>query len=187
MTMAYNENVQLAFSLDQKETYIASWLFKKAEEYTNLFRYKREAWIIAGEFGIENNVFDQAKYDELLNTRWIVYANRYKRFFVLKKEIIRIKDFLWFTKELWDEEVVMDEPLKKEDDDEIETPSVENKQKNKTPAFENEQKSENTTEEAGEQEEDDIETLREKYFEKFGKKVASWYKNNIEWIKKKLL
>jgi hypothetical protein len=35
--------------------------------------------------------------------------------------------------------------------------------------------------------EDDIETLRQKYFEKFGKAVATGYKNNIEWIKKKLL
>lgn len=35
--------------------------------------------------------------------------------------------------------------------------------------------------------EDDIETLRQKYFEKFGKQVATGYKNNIEWIKKKLL
>ena len=181
MTMAYNENVQLAFSLDQKETYIASWLFKKAEEYTNLFRYKREAWIIAGEFGIENNVFDQAKYDELLNTRWIVYANRYKRFFVLKKEILRIKDFLGFTKELWDEDVVMDETLKKEDDDEIQAP-ISNEQKTGEIAH-----NEETWAENGENTEDNIETLREKYFEKFGKKVASWYKNNIEWIKKKLL
>ena len=35
--------------------------------------------------------------------------------------------------------------------------------------------------------EDDIETLRQKYFEKFGKAVATGYKNNIEWIRKKLL
>ena len=35
--------------------------------------------------------------------------------------------------------------------------------------------------------EDDIETLRQKYFEKFGKQVATGYKNNIEWIRKKLL
>jgi len=36
-------------------------------------------------------------------------------------------------------------------------------------------------------EEDDIEALRQQYFEKFGKQVANGYKNNIEWIKKKLL
>ncbi len=65
--MAYKENVQLEFSLDQKETYLASGLTKKAEEYTNLFRYKREALIIAGKYGIESNVFDKKKYEELKN------------------------------------------------------------------------------------------------------------------------
>ena len=160
--MAYNENVQLEFSLDQKETYLASWLTKKAEEYTNLFRYKRECAIIAWEFGIENNVFDEEKYNEILESRWIVYANRYKRFFLLKKEILRIKDFLWFSKELGDEDVVVDEEIKQEDDDEIEIPDVE-------------------------KDKEDIEILRQQYFEKFGKKVPTGYKNNIEWIKKKLL
>ena len=92
--MAYSENVQLNFSLDQKETYLASGLTKKAEEYTNLFRYKREAIIIAAEFNIENNVFDQERYDKILEERGIVYAQRYKRYFILKKEILRIKDFL---------------------------------------------------------------------------------------------
>lgn len=176
MTMTYNENVQLAFSLDQKETYIASWLFKKAEEYTNLFRYKREAWIIAWKYGIESNVFDKEKYKELLETRWVTYASEYKKFFTLKKEILRIKEFLGFTKELWDENVVIDEDLKKEDDDELETPAIENGKKQ-----------DNESSEAEEQWEDDIETLSQKYFEKFGKAVATWYKNNIEWIKKKLL
>lgn len=98
--MAYSENVQLNFSLDQKETYLASGLTKKAEEYTNLFRYKREAIIIAAEFNIENNVFDKEKYDKILEERGVVYAQRYKRYFILKKEILRIKDFLGFTKEL---------------------------------------------------------------------------------------
>lgn len=174
--MAYNENVQLEFSLDQKETYLASWLTKKAEEYTNLFRYKREAGIIRAEFGIESNVFDQERYDEILNNRGVVYAQRYKRYFILKKEILRIKDFLWFSIELGDEWVVVDENIKKEDDDELEAP-----------AYENEKKSEEPSEEPEEPEEDDIETLRQRYFEKFGKQVATGYKNNIEWIKKKLL
>ena len=173
--MAYNENVQLEFSLDQKETYLASWLTKKAEEYTNLFRYKREAGIIRSEFGIENNVFNQEKYDELLESRGVVYAQRYKRYFILKKEILRIKDFLWFTKELGDEWVVVDEVIKQEDDDEITPPDV------KEAGSEPEEPKEEP------HQEDDIEALRQKYFEKFGKKVATWYKNNIEWIKKKLL
>ena len=101
--MAYNENVQLEFSLDQKETYLASGLTKKAEEYTNLFRFKREALIIANEFGIENNTFYPDKYKILLEERGITYAERYKRYFLLKREIVRIKDFLGFNKELGDE------------------------------------------------------------------------------------
>jgi hypothetical protein len=92
-----------------------------------------------------------------------VYADEYKKYFMLKKEIVRIKDFLGFSKELGDEDVVIDDELKKDDDDEIQNPT------------------------SNEDTEDDIETLRQKYFEKFGKAVASGYKNNIEWIKKKLL
>lgn len=175
--MAYNENVQLEFSLDQKETYLASWLNKKAEEYTNLFRYKREALILAWKYGIESNVFDKEKYKKLLEDRWIVYATEYKKYFQLKKEILRIKEFLGFTKELGDENVVIDEDLKKEDDDEIQNPAdTEVKAKVES----DESTADNNTE-------DDIETLRQKYFEKFGKQVATGYKNNIEWIKKKLL
>lgn len=175
--MAYNENVQLEFSLDQKETYLASWLNKKAEEYTNLFRYKREALILAWKYGIESNVFDKEKYKKLLEDRGIVYATEYKKYFQLKKEILRIKEFLGFTKELWDENVVIDEDLKKEDDDEIQNPAdTEVKAKVES----DESTADNNTE-------DDIETLRQKYFEKFGKAVATGYKNNIEWIKKKLL
>jgi hypothetical protein len=170
--MAYNENVQLEFSLDQKETYLASWLTKKAEEYTNLFRYKREAGIIRAEYWIESNVFDQERYNQILESRGVVYAQRYKRYFILKKEILRIKDFLWFTLELGDEWVVVDEEVKKEDDDEIEAPKIEKKEEPK---------------EEPQEEEDDIEALRQKYFEKFDKKVPNGYKNNIEWIKKKLL
>ena len=170
--MAYNENVQLEFSLDQKETYLASWLNKKAEEYTNLFRYKREALILASKYGIESNVFDKEKYKKLLEDRGIVYATEYKKYFQLKKEILRIKEFLGFTKELWDENVVIDEDLKKEDDDEIQNP-IPNTQ------WESKEETSDT--------EEDIETLRQKYFEKFGKQVANGYKNNIEWIKKKLL
>jgi hypothetical protein len=179
--MAYNENVQLEFSLDQKETYLASWLNKKAEEYTNLFRYKREALILAWKYGIESNVFDKEKYKKLLEDRGIVYATEYKKYFQLKKEILRIKEFLGFTKELWDENVVIDEDLKKEDDDEIQNPTAETEVKEKVETDESTADNENTNTE------DDIETLRQKYFEKFGKAVATGYKNNIEWIKKKLL
>lgn len=178
--MAYNENVQLEFSLDQKETYLASWLNKKAEEYTNLFRYKREALILAWKYGIESNVFDKEKYKKLLEDRGIVYATEYKKYFQLKKEILRIKEFLGFTKELWDENVVIDEDLKKEDDDEIQNPA-DTEIKAKVESDESTADNENTNTE------DDIETLRQKYFEKFGKQVATGYKNNIEWIKKKLL
>ena len=178
--MAYNENVQLEFSLDQKETYLASWLNKKAEEYTNLFRYKREALILAWKYGIESNVFDKEKYKKLLEDRGIVYATEYKKYFQLKKEILRIKEFLGFTKELWDENVVIDEDLKKEDDDEIQNPA-DTEVKAKVESDESTADNENTNTE------DDIETLRQKYFEKFGKQVATGYKNNIEWIKKKLL
>ena len=178
--MAYNENVQLEFSLDQKETYLASWLNKKAEEYTNLFRYKREALILAWKYGIESNVFDKEKYKKLLEDRGIVYATEYKKYFQLKKEILRIKEFLGFTKELWDENVVIDEDLKKEDDDEIQNPA-DTEVKVKVESDESTADNENTNTE------DDIETLRQKYFEKFGKAVATGYKNNIEWIKKKLL
>ena len=175
--MAYNENVQLEFSLDQKETYLASWLNKKAEEYTNLFRYKREALILAWKYGIESNVFDKEKYKKLLEDRGIVYATEYKKYFQLKKEILRIKEFLGFTKELWDENVVIDEDLKKEDDDEIQNPAD----------TEVKAKVESDESTADDNTEDDIETLRQKYFEKFGKQVATGYKNNIEWIRKKLL
>ena len=215
--MAYNENVQLEFSLDQKETYLASWLNKKAEEYTNLFRYKREALILAWKYGIESNVFDKEKYNKILEDRGIVYATEYKKYFQLKKEILRIKEFLGFTKELWDENVVIDDELQKEDDEEIQNPAdTEVKEKSNVVdlwAEENEaemhiesQTSESTAdnenassnpEDSSEPEEnkkdevsnteDDIETLRQKYFEKFGKQVATGYKNNIEWIKKKLL
>ena len=178
--MAYNENVQLEFSLDQKETYLASWLNKKAEEYTNLFRYKREALILAWKYGIESNVFDKEKYKKLLEDRGIVYATEYKKYFQLKKEILRIKEFLGFTKELWDENVVIDEDLKKEDDDEIQNPA-DTEVKAKVESDESTADNENTNTE------DDIETLRQKYFEKFGKQVATGYKNNIEWIRKKLL
>ena len=178
--MAYNENVQLEFSLDQKETYLASWLNKKAEEYTNLFRYKREALILAWKYGIESNVFDKEKYNKLLEDRGIVYATEYKKYFQLKKEILRIKEFLGFTKELGDENVVIDEDLKKEDDDEIQNPA-DTEVKAKVESDESTADNENTNTE------DDIETLRQKYFEKFGKQVATGYKNNIEWIKKKLL
>ena len=197
--MAYNENVQLEFSLDQKETYLASWLNKKAEEYTNLFRYKREALILAWKYGIVNNVFDKEKYKKLLEDRWIVYATEYKKYFQLKKEILRIKEFLGFTKELWDENVVIDEDLKKEDDDEIQNPA-DTEVKAKVESDESTADNENASskpEDSSEPEEnkkdefsnteDDIETLRQKYFEKFGKAVATGYKNNIEWIKKKLL
>lgn len=187
--MAYNENVQLEFSLDQKETYLASWLNKKAEEYTNLFRYKREALILAWKYGIESNVFDKEKYKKLLEDRGIVYATEYKKYFQLKKEILRIKEFLGFTKELWDENVVIDEDLKKEDDDEIQNPTPNNvvdlgAEENEAEMHIESETSEST---ADNNTEDDIETLRQKYFEKFGKAVATGYKNNIEWIKKKLL
>ena len=178
--MAYNENVQLEFSLDQKETYLASWLNKKAEEYTNLFRYKREALILAWKYGIESNVFDKEKYKKLLEDRGLVDATEDKKYFQLKKEILRIKEFLGFTKELWDENVVIDEDLKKEDDDEIQNPA-DTEVKAKVESDESTADNENTNTE------DDIETLRQKYFEKFGKAVATGYKNNIEWIKKKLL
>ena len=47
--------------------------------------------------------------------------------------------------------------------------------------------SESTADNENTNTEDDIETLRQKYFEKFGKQVATGYKNNIEWIRKKLL
>lgn len=197
--MAYNENVQLEFSLDQKETYLASWLNKKAEEYTNLFRYKREALILAWKYGIESNVFDKEKYKKLLEDRGIVYATEYKKFFQLKKEILRIKEFLGFTKELWDENVVIDDELQKEDDDEIQNPA-DTEVKAKVESDESTADNENASsepEDSSEPEEnkkdevsnteDDIETLRQKYFEKFGKAVATGYKNNIEWIKKKLL
>lgn len=175
--MAYSENVQLEFSLDQKEMYLASWLTKKAQEYTNLFRYKREASIIAGEFNIQDNVFDQAKYDELLNTRWVVYAGRYKRYFLLKKQIVECKEFLGFTKELGDENIVIDEELQPDDEDAIETPTVEETKPVETKV---------DVDEDIKEEQDDIEALRAAYAEKFGKEVASGYKNNIEWIKKKL-
>lgn len=175
--MAYSENVQLEFSLDQKEMYLASGLTKKAQEYTNLFRYKREASIIAGEFNIQDNVFDQAKYDELLNTRWVTHAGRYKKYFLLKKKIVECKEFLGFTKELGDENIVIDEELKPEDEDAIEAPTVETSK----PVEVKEDVDEDIK-----QEQDNIEALREQYKEKFGKEVASGYKNNIEWIKKKL-
>lgn len=200
--MAYNENVQLEFSLDQKETYLASWLNKKAEEYTNLFRYKREALILAWKYGIESNVFDKEKYKKLLEDRGIVYATEYKKYFQLKKEILRIKEFLGFTKELWDENVVIDEDLKKEDDDEIQNPTPNNvvdlgAEENEAEMHVESENASSEPEDSSEPEEnkkdevsnteDDIETLRQKYFEKFGKAVATGYKNNIEWIKKKLL
>ncbi len=200
--MAYNENVQLEFSLDQKETYLASWLNKKAEEYTNLFRYKREALILAWKYGIESNVFDKEKYNKILEDRGIVYATEYKKFFQLKKEILRIKEFLGFTKELWDENVVIDEDLKKEDDDEIQNPTPNNvvdlgAEENEAEMHVESENASSKPEDSSEPEEnkkdevsnteDDIETLRQKYFEKFGKAVATGYKNNIEWIKKKLL
>lgn len=200
--MAYNENVQLEFSLDQKETYLASWLNKKAEEYTNLFRYKREALILAWKYGIESNVFDKEKYKKLLEDRGIVYATEYKKYFQLKKEILRIKEFLGFTKELWDENVVIDDELKKEDDDEIQNPTPNNvvdlgAEENEAEMHVESENASSKPEDSSEPEEnkkdevsnteDDIETLRQKYFEKFGKAVATGYKNNIEWIKKKLL
>lgn len=200
--MAYNENVQLEFSLDQKETYLASWLNKKAEEYTNLFRYKREALILAWKYGIESNVFDKEKYKKLLEDRGIVYATEYKKYFQLKKEILRIKEFLGFTKELWDENVVIDDELKKEDDDEIQNPTPNNvvdlgAEENEAEMHVESENASSNPEDSSEPEEnkkdevsnteDDIETLRQKYFEKFGKQVATGYKNNIEWIKKKLL
>lgn len=200
--MAYNENVQLEFSLDQKETYLASWLNKKAEEYTNLFRYKREALILAWKYGIESNVFDKEKYKKLLEDRGIVYATEYKKYFQLKKEILRIKEFLGFTKELWDENVVIDDELRKEDDDEIQNPTPNNvvdlgAEENEAEMHVESENASSNPEDSSEPEEnkkdevsnteDDIETLRQKYFEKFGKAVATGYKNNIEWIKKKLL
>lgn len=200
--MAYNENVQLEFSLDQKETYLASWLNKKAEEYTNLFRYKREALILAWKYGIESNVFDKEKYNKILNDRGIVYATEYKKFFQLKKEILRIKEFLGFTKELWDENVVIDDELQKEDDDEIQNPTPNNvvdlgAEENEAEMHVESENASSNPEDSSEPEEnkkdevsnteDDIETLRQKYFEKFGKQVATGYKNNIEWIRKKLL
>ena len=200
--MAYNENVQLEFSLDQKETYLASWLNKKAEEYTNLFRYKREALILAWKYGIESNVFDKEKYKKLLEDRGIVYATEYKKYFQLKKEILRIKEFLGFTKELWDENVVIDDELQKEDDEEIQNPTPNNvvdlgAEENEAEMHVESENASSKPEDSSEPEEnkkdevsnteDDIETLRQKYFEKFGKAVATGYKNNIEWIKKKLL
>lgn len=200
--MAYNENVQLEFSLDQKETYLASWLNKKAEEYTNLFRYKREALILAWKYGIESNVFDKEKYNKILNDRGIVYATEYKKYFQLKKEILRIKEFLGFTKELGDENVVIDDELQKEDDDEIQNPTPNNvvdlgAEENEAEMHVESENASSKPEDSSEPEEnkkdevsnteDDIETLRQKYFEKFGKAVATGYKNNIEWIRKKLL
>jgi hypothetical protein len=77
--------------------------------------------------------------------------------------------------------VVVDEDLKKEDDDEIQNPTAETEVKEKVETDESTADNENTNTE------DDIETLRQKYFEKFGKQVATGYKNNIERIKKKLL
>lgn len=176
--MAYNENVQLEFSLDQKETYLASGLTKKAEEYTNLFRFKREALIIANEFGIENNTFYPDKYKILLEERGITYAERYKRYFLLKREIVRIKDFLGFNKELGDEDINIDgvdEEIRTPDDDEIEEPEIEEK----TEVFDESEKQE-------EKKEEDIETVRNKFYEAYWKEVPSSMKNNIERMNKKI-
>ena len=176
--MAYNENIQLEFSLDQKEMYLSSWLTKKAQEYTNLFRYKREASIIAWEFNIQDNVFDKDKYDELLKTRWVTYAARYKRYFLLKKQIVECKEYLWFNKELGEDNIVVDGNLEQEDDWKIEAPKVEAPKVVETKP---------DVDEDIKEQQDDIESLRQQYKEKFGKEVATWYKNNIERIKKKLL
>lgn len=169
--MAYNENVQLEFSLDQKETYLASGLTKKAEEYTNLFRFKREALIIANEFGIENNTFYPDKYKILLEDRGITYAERYKRYFLLKREIVRIKDFLGFNKELGDENINIDgvdEEIRTPDDDEIEEPENVKEEKSetvKTEVFDESEKQGNDSKE--EKKEEDIETVRNKFYEAY--------------------
>lgn len=189
--MAYNENVQLEFSLDQKETYLASGLTKKAEEYTNLFRFKREALIIANEFGIENNTFYPDKYKILLEDRGITYAERYKRYFLLKREIVRIKDFLGFNKELGDEDINIDgvdEEIRTPDDDEIEEPENTKEEKSetvKTEVFDESEKQGNDNQEE-EKKEEDIETVRNKFYEAYGKEVPSSMKNNIEWMEKKI-
>ena len=188
--MAYNENVQLEFSLDQKETYLASGLTKKAEEYTNLFRFKREALIIANEFWIENNTFYPDKYKILLEERGITYAERYKRYFLLKREIVRIKDFLGFNKELGDEDINIDgvdEEIRTPDDDEIEEPDVKEEKSEtvktvktvKTEVFDESEKQE-------EEKEEDIETVRNKFYEAYWKEVPSSMKNNRERMNKKI-
>lgn len=171
--------MQLEFSLDQKETYLASGLTKKAEEYTNLFRYKREALIIANEFWIENNTFYPDKYKLILEDRGVTYAERYKRYFLLKMEIVRIKEFLGFNKELGDEDIKIDgmeeEQIQTPDDDEIENPMQ--------PETEEKKEEESKWEE---NKENSIEDLRNKFYEAYGKEVPSSMKNNIEWMEKKI-
>lgn len=191
--MAYNENVQLEFSLDQKETYLASGLTKKAEEYTNLFRFKREALIIANEFGIENNTFYPDKYKILLEDRGITYAERYKRYFLLKREIVRIKDFLGFNKELGDENINIDgvdEEIRTPDDDEIEEPENVKEEKSetvKTEVFDESEKQGNDSQKVEEtKKEEDIETVRNKFYEAYWKEVPSSMKNNIARMQKKI-
>lgn len=156
------ENVRKEFSLDYYQTLMETYWYSTAIAYKDLFVLQRKINRLQKKFGIEEwATFDKEVYNDRLTKRWIVYASEYKEYFLAKNQLIRNMQKIRFqTDEPIDEKV---EKFSEEiwDDDLDEMPDTEKRAAK-------------------------LERARAAYEEKFWKKVANGYKNNLERIEKKL-
>ena len=157
-----NENVRKEFSLDYYQTLMETYGMKTAQAYRDLFVLQRKMNKLQKKYWIEDNaVFDVKVYKEWIEKRWIIYASEYKDYFVTKNQLVKNMWILRFqTNEPIDTNVEeFDEEHWTDEPDEM--PNAEKK-------------------------ENKLEKARAEYEKKFWKPVAKWYKNNLEWIEKKL-
>lgn len=162
-----NENVRKEFSLDYYQTLMETYGRKEAIAYRDMFVLQRRINFLQKRYNIsEWATFDKEVYNQWLKNRWIIYASEYKEYFLAKNKLIRTMEIIRFkTNEPIDEEVEKFEP-ERWDDEPDEMPDSETKKTKEATV--------------------DVEELRKRYEEKFGKQVASSYKNNIAWLQKKL-
>ena len=161
------DNVRKEFSLDYYQTLLETYGMNTAVAYKDLFVLQRKINRLQKKFWIEEwTTFDKDVYNKRLNDRWIIYASEYQDYFISKNKLVRNMQKLRFqTNEPIDEAVEQFKPERNEDEPD-EMPDIETK-KHK-------------------EEMSDIEELRQKYLEKFGKPVTNFKKNDAEWIKNKL-
>lgn len=156
------DNVRKEFSLDYYQTLMETYWFATAVAYKDLFVLQRKINRLQKKFWIEDwATFDVEIYNKWLHDRWITVASEYKDYFVAKNQLVKNMNKLRFQ---------TDEPIDKKveefneqiwDDDPDEMPNTEKREAK-------------------------LERARAAYEEKFWKKVANGYKNNLEWIEKKL-